>query len=331
MMVQGELACTIIRHCGIVTTPLPFNLAVRLEMQVRRRLGQFSYFHDMPSPHSQLDPKHHLSVPQMLFLYVLAHVIIVTVLSPLIQAASSMTTEETLAGKRGIEAAISLVRMIQDASEAVPPEGLDHSFLSFAVYRTATILCQAVVDDIDGILPYRPEVLCCIGASIEIHECFSTVRPAISTAYEALLKLAQQLLLHPEEKANISRGQMHHSLTPPYDPFPLQEGQQSPLVLFGSQPGNGDGAGPGPGLGIDSGLQVAPPLLPTDYDYGQQQAGQQPQGFETSCDSFVDGIGLGTFHMDGFGSVVSWPYLFQDHESQYVTVQGSIVNLSLEN
>ena len=205
MLLQYQLAARIVERFGDISLPLPVEAAMDVVSEVCDWLKALPPAYAIPCRDLDLDRKNKWLASQRTHLHTLAYMVILTLLKPFITEASGGTrpraesAAEDGARKQGIDAAIALMEINHALYEKLYPDSLQPNLIFFAVFNTSAVLCPAIMNDTDGTLPRRAEVIACIGKALDMLHRMSSERPVVGTGFQALHKLALQLPLAVQE------------------------------------------------------------------------------------------------------------------------------------
>ncbi|KAJ4294368.1 hypothetical protein N0V90_008058 [Kalmusia sp. IMI 367209] len=144
-------------------------------------------------PDRSLDERHPYYVFQRHQLHVVTHMTMLDFLKPYLarDPRKPKTPRDEELRKTGVGIALKLLGEARLLFDHEYPINAKFHMIVFAIFDTSTILCSAIIHDVDNVLPHREEVISAIESTLDMLQQLSYMTKLGASSYWFLLKLVQ--------------------------------------------------------------------------------------------------------------------------------------------
>lgn len=170
--------------------------------QVSRAVDEIRDFIDglppifrIENPDLSLDEQHPYYVFQRHQLHVVIYMAMLDLLKPYLtrDPKHPKTSRDAELRKTGVEIALKLLVIARLLFDHEFPINAKFHMVVFCIFDTATILCSAIIHDVDGVLPYREGVMDAIESALDMLQQLSLTTKLGASSYWFLYKLVQAI------------------------------------------------------------------------------------------------------------------------------------------
>ncbi|KAL1612339.1 hypothetical protein SLS60_000565 [Paraconiothyrium brasiliense] len=168
--------------------------------QVFRALDEIRDFIDelppvfrIEDPDLSLDEQHPYYVFQRYQLHVVIHMAMLDLLKPYLtrDSKSPETMQDARLRETGVETALKMLNIARALFDHEFPINAKFHMVVFCIFDTATILCSAIIHDVDNVLPHRERVMDAVEGALDMLQQLSLTTKLGASSYWFLFKLVQ--------------------------------------------------------------------------------------------------------------------------------------------
>ena len=226
---QAKLAYNISNVMGETqfTRDLSAEQVLRVEAECDKFVSELPKVFDAKSPDTTLDEKY----PHFTFQRFQIHAVIyMTKLDPLKpyitrDPKNPQSTLDDSLRNMGIEMALKLLELTRTLFEFEFPINAKFHFVVFCLFDTATVLCSAIIHDIDHVLPHREDAMDAVESALDMLHQLSLTTQIGASSYKFLFKLVQAAPvisryspLRKRHRVGTSTSNAKSSMPPPMQP-----------------------------------------------------------------------------------------------------------------
>ncbi|KAF2690949.1 hypothetical protein K458DRAFT_412264 [Lentithecium fluviatile CBS 122367] len=195
MALQAQLARRIATHLGNVkaTRDLSADQVSAVLVEIEKFIDELPPVFKIERPDESLDKQHPYYVFQRYQLHVVIYVTMLDFLKPYLAGDPRQPKNSNDADfrKTGIELGLKLLAVARRLFDHEFPINAKFHMVVFCIFDTATILCSAIIHDIDNVLPHRDQVMNAVESALEMLHQLSLTTKIGASSYRFLFKLVQ--------------------------------------------------------------------------------------------------------------------------------------------
>lgn len=161
--------------------------------EVRILVDELPPIFRVDNPDFTLDDQHPYYVFQRHQLHVVIHMAMLGLLKPYLthDPEDFKSLEKSELRKTAVETALKLLEIAELLFNHEFPINAKFHMVVFCIFDTATILCSAMIHDVDNLLPHRARVMNAVGNSLDLLQQLSLFTKLGASSYWFLYKLVQ--------------------------------------------------------------------------------------------------------------------------------------------
>lgn len=170
----------------------PDQLSAILE-EMQRFIDDLPPVFRVEDPDTSLDERHPYFVFQRHQLHVVTYMTMLDFLKPHLtrDLKKSASPNDENFRATGVDLALKLLAVSRLVFDHEYPINAKFHMIIFAIFDTSTLLCSAVIHDVEGTLPYRQEVIAAVESGLDMLYQLSSMTKLGASSYWFLLKLVQ--------------------------------------------------------------------------------------------------------------------------------------------
>jgi hypothetical protein len=195
MALQAQLARRLASHLGGVqaTRDLSAEQVSAVLSEIHRFIDELPPVFKVDVADTSLDARHPHYIFQRHQLHVVIYVTMLDFLKPYLAGdpRKPKNNQDTEFRKVGVDLALKLIRESRLLFDHEFPINAKFHMVVFCIFDTATILCSAIIHDVDHVLPHREQIMDAVEDALQMLHQLSLITKLGASSYRFLFRLVQ--------------------------------------------------------------------------------------------------------------------------------------------